>query len=130
VTAYASSTARTAFTGIPNHSVVGPRSRSKSTEDSAPCVRIRSRTRSATSAFSSWTCRALRNHGNSLAEGRGCGRRPRGLGPPSSFTDTRHVRFVGQGPDNDFVIAETVHVTVNADGVVTAEHQDLRIECT
>ena len=52
------------------------------------------------------------------------------VGPPYSFTDTLHVRFVGPGPDNDFVVAETVHVTVNAEGVVTAEHQDLRIDCT
>jgi len=71
VTAYASSTARTAFVGIPNQSVVGPRSRSKSSEDSGPSARIRSSTRSATSAFSSRTCGAprlnlARNHRNSL----------------------------------------------------------------
>ena len=69
---YASSTARTAFVRIPNQSVVGPRSRSKSIEDSGPCSRIRSRTRVATSAFSASTSGAYRpnlarNHGNSLA---------------------------------------------------------------
>ena len=51
------------------------------------------------------------------------------VGPPYSFTDTRHVRFIASGPGNDFVIAETVHVTVNAQDVVTAEHQDFRVDC-
>jgi len=51
------------------------------------------------------------------------------VGPPYSFTDTRHVRFIGRGPGNDFIIAETVHVTVNANDVVTAEHQDFRVDC-
>src|SRR5437879_5454957 len=55
MTAYASSTARTALVGIPNQSVVGPRSRSKSSADSGPSARIRSSTRSATSAFSART---------------------------------------------------------------------------
>ena len=50
--AYASSTARTVFVGIPNQSVVVPRSRSKSSDDSGPSARIFSSTRSATSAFS------------------------------------------------------------------------------
>ena len=59
MTAYASSTARTVFVGIPNQSVVAPRSRSKSSADSGPSARIRSSTRSATSAFSSRIrCRA------------------------------------------------------------------------
>jgi hypothetical protein len=51
------------------------------------------------------------------------------VGPPYSFTNTRHVRFIGAGPDNDFIIAETVHVTVNAEDVVTAEHQDFQVDC-
>lgn len=51
------------------------------------------------------------------------------VGPPYSFTNTRHVRFIGRGPDNDFIIAESVHVTVNAEGVVTADHQDFQVDC-
>jgi hypothetical protein len=51
------------------------------------------------------------------------------VGPPYSFTDTRHVRFIGAGLGNDFIIAETVHLTVDAQGVVTAEHQDFRVDC-
>jgi hypothetical protein len=51
------------------------------------------------------------------------------VGPPYSFTNTRHVRFVGQGPDNDFSITETVHVTVNAEGEVTAEYSSFQIDC-
>ena len=52
MTVYASSTARTAFSGIPNQFFVGPLSRSKSAEDSGPSARMRSRTRSATAALS------------------------------------------------------------------------------
>ena len=60
MTVYASSTARTVFVGIPNQSVVAPRSRSKSSDDSGPSARIRSSTRSATSAFSARSCGGLR----------------------------------------------------------------------
>ena len=75
MTVYASSTARTAFSGIPNQSFVGPVARSKSSEDSGPSARIRSSTRSATAAFSAraapWKWGPLRpitllNQGNSL----------------------------------------------------------------
>jgi hypothetical protein len=57
---------------MPNQSVVGPRSRSKSSADIGPSARIRSSTRSAISAFSSRTCgelrlRVARNQANSLA---------------------------------------------------------------
>ena len=51
------------------------------------------------------------------------------VGPPYLLTNTRHVRFVGQGPDNDFSIRETVHVTVNAEGGVTAEHISFEVDC-
>ena len=72
MTEYASSTARTVFVGIPNQSVVAPPLRSKSSADSGPSARMRSSTRSATSAFSARTRGAFRlnvprNHGNSLA---------------------------------------------------------------
>ena len=69
---YASSSARTVFVGIPNQSVVFPRSESKSRDDSGPSARIRSSTRSAASGFSSITGgrrarSGARNQGNSLA---------------------------------------------------------------
>jgi len=72
VRVYASSSARTVFVGIPNQSVVLPRSRSKSCDDSGPSARIRSSTRSATSGFSAITGGGVarncaRNQGNSLA---------------------------------------------------------------
>ena len=51
------------------------------------------------------------------------------VGPPYSFTATRHARFIGPGPDNDFIIAQTFHVTVNAQDVVTAEHLDFQVDC-
>jgi hypothetical protein len=63
-TVYASSTARTAFSGIPNQSFVGPASRSKSREDNGPFARIPSSTRSATVTFSAraaaWNRRPFR----------------------------------------------------------------------
>ena len=49
---YASSTERTAFSGIPNQFFVRPLSRSKSAEESGPSARMRSSTRFATAAFS------------------------------------------------------------------------------
>jgi hypothetical protein len=76
VTVYASSTARTAFSGIPNQFFVGLLSRSNSAEDNGPFARMRSSTRSATAAFSArawaWNRGPLRppftrNQGNSLA---------------------------------------------------------------
>ena len=72
MTEYASSTARTAFVGMPNQSVEAAVVRSKSSADSGPSARMRSSTRSATSAFSARTRGALRlsvprNHGSSLA---------------------------------------------------------------
>jgi hypothetical protein len=75
-TVYASRTERTAFSGIPNQSLVLPLSRSKSAEESGPSARMRSSTRSATAAFSAsaaaWNCGPLRPaftryQGNSLA---------------------------------------------------------------
>ena len=75
-TVYASSTERTAFSGIPNQSFVRPLSRSKSAEESGPSARSRSRTRSATAALSvsaaAWNRGPLRPpltryQGNSLA---------------------------------------------------------------
>lgn len=51
------------------------------------------------------------------------------VGPPYNLTDTEHVRFVGRGPDNDFSVTTTIHFTVNAEDEVTAEVQDLRIDC-
>jgi hypothetical protein len=51
------------------------------------------------------------------------------VGPPYSFTSTRHVRFVGQGPDNDFTVIDTSHVTVNANDEVTVIHDDIRVDC-
>jgi hypothetical protein len=51
------------------------------------------------------------------------------VGPPYSFTSTTHVRFVGRGPGNDFTVVSLIHVTVNAQDQVTAELQELRVDC-
>ena len=36
---------------------------------------------------------------------------------------------IGQGPDNNSVFYETFHFTVNANGTITASHDDFRMEC-
>ena len=47
------------------------------------------------------------------------------------FTDSyvNNYRIIGQGPGNNFLIHETVHVTVNALGEVTSEVGNFRVEC-
>lgn len=44
-----------------------------------------------------------------------------------TFTNNFHVR--GQGRDNDLMIHQTVHFTVNANGELTAEVLNTRVQC-
>jgi hypothetical protein len=48
-----------------------------------------------------------------------------------AFEDTfvNNFRIIGQGPGNNFLVHTTFHVTVNADGVVTANVLNSSIEC-
>ena len=50
-------------------------------------------------------------------------------GPPYTFTDTEHVRFVGAGPGNDFTVMFSDHVTVNANDELTANRSVLSVSC-
>lgn len=44
-------------------------------------------------------------------------------------TVINNFRFIGQGPDNNLLIHETLHVTINATGLVTTFVDKLSIEC-
>lgn len=40
-----------------------------------------------------------------------------------------NFRMIGQGPGNNFLVHESFHLTINANGVVTAVHDNLSIDC-
>ena len=40
-----------------------------------------------------------------------------------------NFRIIGQGPGNNFLVHETFHVTINANGVVTATVDNFSVEC-
>jgi hypothetical protein len=45
------------------------------------------------------------------------------------FTFVNNFRIIGQGPGNNLLIHALFHITVNANGVVTAEVDKLSVEC-
>jgi len=48
---------------------------------------------------------------------------------PYEETYINNFRIIGQGPDNNFLVHETFHVTVNANGELTAFVGNFSIEC-
>jgi hypothetical protein len=48
---------------------------------------------------------------------------------PWVVTMAQTVQFVGQGPDNNFMVKSLLHLTVDATGKVAAFKQELQIEC-
>jgi hypothetical protein len=44
-------------------------------------------------------------------------------------TSVRNMMLIGQGPDNNLILHATFHVTVLADGTVTAFHDNLSVTC-
>jgi hypothetical protein len=48
------------------------------------------------------------------------------------FSDTfiNNFRIIGQGPGNNFLVHETFHITINANGEVTASVDNFTISCT
>ena len=40
-----------------------------------------------------------------------------------------NFRIIGQGPNNNYLVHETMHVTINADGSATVFHDDFSVEC-
>lgn len=47
----------------------------------------------------------------------------------STFTYVNNFRIIGQGPGNNYLVHETFHVTVNANGTTTVVHDNLTIDC-
>ena len=44
-------------------------------------------------------------------------------------TFVNNFRIIGQGPGNNFLVHENFHITVNANGTVTAIHDNFSVEC-
>ncbi len=51
--------------------------------------------------------------------------------PPYPFETTfvNNFRIIGQGPGNNFLVHENFHVTVNANGTLTASVDNFSVEC-
>ena len=47
----------------------------------------------------------------------------------TEFTFTNNFRIIGQGPDNNLQVHQTVHVTVNANGDVTTIVDNSTVDC-
>ena len=50
-------------------------------------------------------------------------------GGAANFTFINNFRVIGPGPDNNLLVKQTVHVTVNANGEVTSEVDNTSAEC-
>ena len=47
----------------------------------------------------------------------------------SNFTFVNNFRIIGQGPGNNFLVHETLHVTINANGTATVYHDNFSMDC-
>ena len=47
----------------------------------------------------------------------------------ANLTFVNNFRIIGQGAGNNFLIPETMHITINADGSVTVNHDNFSTEC-
>ena len=50
---------------------------------------------------------------------------------PLPYTESfiNNFRLIGRGPDNNLLIHENFHITINANGDVTAIHDNFSVEC-
>jgi hypothetical protein len=46
-----------------------------------------------------------------------------------TFTFVNNFRIIGEGPGNNILVHQTFHVTINANGVVTATVDNFSVEC-
>jgi hypothetical protein len=46
-----------------------------------------------------------------------------------NLTFVNNFRFIGQGPGNNFLVHEDLHLTIDANGDVTTFHDNFSIEC-
>jgi hypothetical protein len=44
-------------------------------------------------------------------------------------TTINNFRIIGQGPGNNYLVHENTHITINADGTVTASVDNLSVDC-
>jgi hypothetical protein len=47
----------------------------------------------------------------------------------ANLTFINNFRIIGQGPGNNFLVHESLHMKINADGTVTVFHDNFSIEC-
>lgn len=47
----------------------------------------------------------------------------------TSFTFVNNFRIIGQGADNNYLVHENVHVTINANNTLTVDIDNFSIEC-
>jgi hypothetical protein len=47
----------------------------------------------------------------------------------ANLTFVNNFRMIGQGPGNNFLVHETLHITVNADGTLTVLHDNFTTDC-
>jgi hypothetical protein len=47
----------------------------------------------------------------------------------ANVTFVNNFRIIGQGPGNNYLVHETMHITFNADGTVTVNFDNLSIDC-
>jgi hypothetical protein len=47
----------------------------------------------------------------------------------ASDTFVNNFRIIGQGPGNNFLVHETEHFTISADGLVTVSHDNFTVVC-
>jgi hypothetical protein len=47
----------------------------------------------------------------------------------ANLTSVNNFRIIGQGPGNNYLVHETLHVSVDADGAVTVFHDNFSIDC-
>ena len=48
---------------------------------------------------------------------------------PIVITAVNNFRIIGQGPGNNFLLHDNSHLTVNANGVVTDNHDNFSLQC-
>jgi hypothetical protein len=47
----------------------------------------------------------------------------------ANLTFVNNFRIIGQGPGNNYLVHETMHITINADGTVTMSHDNFSVDC-
>ena len=51
------------------------------------------------------------------------------IGPTLNDTFINNFRIIGQGPDNNLLVHQTIHITINANGEVTSTIDNTSVEC-